>query len=61
MLNVSVSIQLVSLASREKGGEIARSNGRDVSIQLVSLASREYGFNSPETYDEFWFPFNWFP
>ncbi len=38
---VRVSIQLISLASREKPGQIQRNMLHLVSIQLISLASRE--------------------
>ena len=38
----NVSIQLISLASREKGYEGWELVGAEVSIQLISLASREF-------------------
>ncbi len=41
MKSAGVSIQLISLASRELGEEIQGSKGALVSIQLISLASRE--------------------
>ena len=36
-----VSIQLISLASRELEDKMAAWSAKDVSIQLISLASRE--------------------
>ena len=58
----AVSIQLVSLASRELSGRLhCRGFYRLVSIQLVSLASRENEQIALTVDPNGLFPFNWFP